>query len=56
MLKLGDSGRYPGLKEEMAAAVMRAMGERNVGPGVNGGVAGRDVGGSVALPAGRGVI
>ena len=38
MLKLGDSGRYPGLKEEMAAAVMRAMGERNVGPGVNGGV------------------
>ena len=38
MLKLGDSGRYPGLKEEMMAAVTRAMGERNVGPGVNGGL------------------
>ena len=44
MLKLGDSGRYPGLKEEMAAAVMRAMGERNVGPGV-----------PVGLPAGMSV-
>ena len=45
MLKLGDSGRYPGLKEEMMAAVTRAMGERNVGPGVNGGV-------PAGLPAG----